>query len=324
MLTVIVVNDLYRSGRTGRAGRNGTSILLYNPSDEGKLRMFENTLNFKFEKSGPPTLSQISEASAQLASKKISMVGENAAKHFVPHAKSLIEKIMNESENETDEDNDTESSVTEKYELLLAKCLAAISNRQSITTRSLQTGESGLLTLHVEAVFKNGTSPDNVRDWHRLFVGVLKRSLNIDDIIVGKVAMGRSDNRVPCAVIDVPYEDGQDIITALQTTKLPPGLIIRECGTLPTSLMEYKRPYEGGGGGGGYRGGGGGYGGGGGGYRGGESSGGRSYSPSSRSSEGGGGGGSSWNRGGSGSSGASNRDSQREVRRTYVPTTRHS
>lgn len=300
--------------------------MLYSPSDEGKLRMFENTLNFRFEKSGPPSLAQISEASAQLAAKKISTVSDNTAKHFIPHAKTLLEKIMSEEEETTDDensDNESESNVTEKYERLLAKCLAAISNRQSISTRSLQTGESGLMTLHVEAVFKNGTSPDNVFDWRRLFMGVLKRSLGMEDVMVGKVAMGRSDSRAPCAVVDVPYEDGQEIMTALQTIKLPQGLNIRECDVLPSSMIDYsssgggyKRSYGGGGGGGGYRGSEGG-----GGYRS-ESSGSRGYSP--RSSEGGG-----WSRGGGGSSSRSGSSSgssfggQRE-RRTYVPTNRHA
>jgi hypothetical protein len=29
------------------------------------------------------------------------------------------------------------------------------------------TGENGYITFQVEAVFKNGTSPDNIRDWQR-------------------------------------------------------------------------------------------------------------------------------------------------------------
>ena len=29
------------------------------------------------------------------------------------------------------------------------------------------TGEENLMTIQVEAMFKNGTSPDNVRDWMR-------------------------------------------------------------------------------------------------------------------------------------------------------------
>ena len=50
-----------RSGRTGRAGRNGTSILFYTDMDERKLTGYERALNFKFEKAGPPSASQISE-----------------------------------------------------------------------------------------------------------------------------------------------------------------------------------------------------------------------------------------------------------------------
>lgn len=182
---------VHRSGRTGRAGRNGTSICLFSGSEESKLRMFEIQLNFKFEKTGPPTVRDISEASAVIASKKLSQVNKNVVKYMIPHAKLIVESLQNSmgilaepadpdaadfepedgeegaSTAETEEDEGNQMTLTEKYELLVAKCLAAMSNRKSMTSRSLQTGEKGMTTLQVEAVFKNGTSPDNVRDWQR-------------------------------------------------------------------------------------------------------------------------------------------------------------
>ena len=168
---------VHRSGRTGRAGRNGTSICLFTGSEEGKLRQFENALNFKFERAGPPTLKDISEASAVLAANKLESVSKSVVKYMLPHAKTLIENLSREAEaEEGEEENDTDAAAPaapqltteEKYELLVAKCLAAMSNRKSIRSRSLQSGESGWTTLQVEAVFKNGTSPDNIRDWQRL------------------------------------------------------------------------------------------------------------------------------------------------------------
>jgi hypothetical protein len=55
----------------------------------------------------------------------------------------------------------------QQLEMLVAKCLAAISNRNTITSRSLLTGQQEYTTLQVEALFKNGSSPDNIRDWQR-------------------------------------------------------------------------------------------------------------------------------------------------------------
>lgn len=181
---------VHRSGRTGRAGRNGTSICLFSGSEESKLRMFESNLNFKFEKTGPPTIRDISEASAVIASRKLNQVNKNVVKYMIPHAKQIVEELQHSmgilaapadphaedfepedgserEEKEKPAEEETQLSLTEKYELLVAKCLAAMSNRKSMTSRSLLTGESSMTTLQVEAVFKNGTSPDNVRDWQR-------------------------------------------------------------------------------------------------------------------------------------------------------------
>ena len=99
-----------RSGRTGRAGRNGTSVLLYTAAEERKLGwlstcwlnisssnslfgttgLFESALNFKFQRSGPPTPQQISQASAAFAAKKIGQVDSEVVQYFIPFAKHLI------------------------------------------------------------------------------------------------------------------------------------------------------------------------------------------------------------------------------------------
>ena len=205
---------VHRSGRTGRAGRNGTSIVLYTSSEERKLFVFENTLKFKFTRTGPPTPQQISEASALYASKRLQQVNPEVVKYFIPHAQQLIRSLGDgtASDNDGDEasadgfgddDDDSEddeapavrrpkgllmsdeekklqrggsssdlslyssSSNPEQLEMLVAKCLAAISNRNTITSRSLLTGQQEYTTLQVEALFKNGSSPDNIRDWQR-------------------------------------------------------------------------------------------------------------------------------------------------------------
>lgn len=84
---------VHRSGRTGRAGRNGTSVMFFTPSEERKLQVIENTLNFRFERMGLPTAEQISEASAVVASKKLEKVGTGAVNYFRPYAKSIIENL---------------------------------------------------------------------------------------------------------------------------------------------------------------------------------------------------------------------------------------
>ncbi len=49
----------HRSGRTGRAGKSGISIVIANLKEKGKLRQLEKTLNKKFEKKKVPTGKEI-------------------------------------------------------------------------------------------------------------------------------------------------------------------------------------------------------------------------------------------------------------------------
>lgn len=169
---------VHRSGRTGRAGRNGTSIILYAGSEERRLSMYEQALNFQFLRTGPPTLREITESSAAVASKKLNQVNPEVIKHFVPHAlrllqefkpiaqrqreKSFEDDLSSGSADHVEEDDESnkdgalkvkslilsdeeklarEEIVSskmysgEQVEELMARCLAAISNRDSITSR---------------------------------------------------------------------------------------------------------------------------------------------------------------------------------------------
>ena len=64
-------------------------ILSANPLIE-TLGLFESALNFKFQRSGPPTPQQISQASAAFAAKKIGQVDSEVLQYFIPFAKHLI------------------------------------------------------------------------------------------------------------------------------------------------------------------------------------------------------------------------------------------
>ena len=158
---------VHRSGRTGRAGRNGTSILLYSTAEEYKLRNFENNLNFKFVKSGPPTVAEICEASAEYSRKRLDRVDDDVVKHFLPHARALISAAVHNDGEHDGNDNEAAAPGGGKLEDFIARAVAAICNRQKITSRSLLTGERDLMTLQIDAVFKNGSQPTSVQDWQK-------------------------------------------------------------------------------------------------------------------------------------------------------------
>ena len=108
---------------------------------------------------------------------------------------AALERDFEEEEGQEDSYNEEEESGSTlldvngnkvysavQVEELVSRCLAAISNRGSISSRSVLSGEKDVMTMQVDAMFKNGTTPANNKDWQRLFLGVLRRSFEIEDV----------------------------------------------------------------------------------------------------------------------------------------------
>ena len=155
------------------------------PSDERRLSTFERALTFRFERASPAAPAEIARASVALAQRKLDKVHAGAVELFLPHARALLQRLHESAASkqavEADELDATEASPpvvspsaspSAPVEALVAQFLAALSNKNVITSRSLLTGEEGKTTLIVNAAFKNGSTPQSVRDWQRLFVNI--------------------------------------------------------------------------------------------------------------------------------------------------------
>jgi ATP-dependent RNA helicase DDX21 len=124
---------VHRSGRTGRAGRKGTSVLLFDSNQARDIVKIEKSLGhgFKFELSGPPSVESALEAAAKASAFACRSIPDETSEHF----KSAATALLQTSDNPAD---------------VVAKCLAAISRRSnSFLSRSLLTGESGYLTIEM-------------------------------------------------------------------------------------------------------------------------------------------------------------------------------
>lgn len=62
----------------------------------------------------------------------------------------------------------------------------------------------------------------------------------MDEVRFGRVAIGRTENRSPCALVDVPTETAESILEALEETKLPAGLGIKLCEVLPHLVPDFS------------------------------------------------------------------------------------
>jgi len=124
---------VHRSGRTGRAGRKGTSVLLFGSNQARSIVNIERNLGhgFKFQLAGPPTTQAALSAAAKTSAIAVCSIPTETANYFRDAAQQLLSQ------------GDDPATV-------VAQCLAAISRRSAhVESRSLLTGESGLATVQM-------------------------------------------------------------------------------------------------------------------------------------------------------------------------------
>jgi ATP-dependent RNA helicase DDX21 len=137
---------VHRSGRTGRAGNKGTSVLLFSNREARDIVRIERDLGhgFKFELAGPPSTEAALRAAAKTSAMACTGVPEETAKYF----KEAASELLAEAENPED---------------IVAKCLAAISRRSNeVESRSLLTGELGMTTVEMMNSKGRPVSPGDV------------------------------------------------------------------------------------------------------------------------------------------------------------------
>ncbi|KAM3913859.1 nucleolar RNA helicase 2-B-like [Leptodactylus fuscus] len=121
---------VHRSGRTGRAGRTGICISLYERRDAYYLSNVERSTGIKFKRVGIPSVLSVAKSSSADAIKSLDLVPEDVLEHFRIHAEELIEK---------------KGAVD-----ALAAALAHISGAASLKQRSLLNMEPGFITVLLE------------------------------------------------------------------------------------------------------------------------------------------------------------------------------
>ncbi|CAK7340399.1 unnamed protein product [Dovyalis caffra] len=196
---------VHRSGRTGRAGKEGTAILMFTSNQRRTVRSLERDAGCKFEFVSPPAIEEVLGSSAEQVVATLNGVHPESVEFFTPTAQKLIE---------------------EKGTSALAAALAHLSGfSRPPSSRSLISHEQGWATLQL------------TRDptYSRGFLSARSVTGFLSDVYpaaadeVGKIHL-IADERVQGAVFDLPEE----IAKGLLTKQLPPGNTIAKITKLPT------------------------------------------------------------------------------------------
>eukprot|EP01082_Thalassiosira_pseudonana_P012950 g12155.t1.1.5e17418b g12155 g12155.t1 contig6:1331492-1334159(+) len=186
---------VHRSGRTGRAGASGISVLLFQQNQARDIVRIEKSLGhgFKFELLGPPSTEAALNAAAKTSALACRGVADETAAHFKDAAVSLL-------------------ASSGSPEDVVARCLAAIARRTvQVNSRSLLTGEEGYATVEMTNSKGRPVSPGDVM----FTVSKLSRMSQKDggelqfDGEIGKIQTNFESGN---AVFDMGVEDAKRLV----------------------------------------------------------------------------------------------------------------
>ncbi|KAI3694994.1 hypothetical protein L1987_77981 [Smallanthus sonchifolius] len=196
---------VHRSGRTGRAGKEGKAILMYTNSQRRTVKTLEQDVGCKFEFISPPGVEDVLDSSAEQVIATLSGVHDESINFFTPTAQKLYDQHGTRA---------------------LAAALAHMSGfSQPPSSRSLITHEQGWTTLQM-----THDSDSSIRGYMsaRTVTGFLSSVYATAAGVLGKIHV-IADKKVQGAVFDLP----EDIAKNLLSKEIPSGTTITNISKLP-------------------------------------------------------------------------------------------
>ncbi|KAJ6829772.1 DEAD-box ATP-dependent RNA helicase 3, chloroplastic-like [Iris pallida] len=193
---------VHRSGRTGRAGKEGSAMLMFTGNQRRTVKSLERDVGCHFEFVSPPRIQDVLESSAAQVVATLQGVHPESIQFFLPTAQKLVE---------------------EQGTAALAAALAHLSGfSKPPSSRSLISHEQGWVTLQLTRELTRGFFSA------RSVMGFLSDVYPTAADEIGKIHL-IADERVQGAVFDLPEEIAKNLLT----TQLPPGNTISKITKLP-------------------------------------------------------------------------------------------
>jgi len=125
---------IHRSGRTGRAGRQGSCVLFFSSSQAWLIRNIEKNAGIKFQRMGTPQPEDVVRSASLKAAEKLANVNGEILPYFIDAAKKVIHDSCN-------------------AETAMAQALALISGYTTLSKRSLLSAADNHTTILIEGGF---------------------------------------------------------------------------------------------------------------------------------------------------------------------------
>jgi len=193
---------IHRSGRTGRAGERGTSIVIFLSSQRWMIAEIEKAVGVRLKRIGAPQAKDIAGGVSKDAIERIREVPEDIRLQYIQQ----VEWVVNNSEYSSAE--------------LLAASLAFVSGYTRVCeNRSLLSSARGCLTL--QKTFPEKTAQIMVNNWLKELLG--RELKKIKGLQVSKDGL--------TAVFDVPFNLVEDLLKDPQ---------VKKCTELPELVEQYS------------------------------------------------------------------------------------
>ncbi len=216
----------HRSGRTGRAGKNGTSISIIHIKEKGKIAQFERSLNKQFEKRTLPTGDVICEKQLFNLVDKIEKVkvNENDIERLLPsifrkldwlEKEDIIKRIVSLEFNRLLEYYSSAEEISEPSERSSKKNRDERSERGDRSERSerksfdrdggggSRQAEKGFTRIFINIGKMDGANPANLMGF-------------INDHVTSKVRIGRIDLLKNFSFFEVPEDAAPNVVKTFQ------------------------------------------------------------------------------------------------------------